>query len=64
MGAVLSLEQHNSRKDKAYPYSITEMIFNRNYRKKVCEHYNDIYQETEEEKEIFEAWTRRRKGNK
>jgi hypothetical protein len=65
MGAILSIERHNERKAKQiYPYSITDMIFDRTYRKKTYEHYNNEYQETEEEKEIFDAWARRRKGNK
>jgi hypothetical protein len=63
MGTVSRIQPHIDKKEKqGYPYSITDMIFDRDYRKKTYAHYNNKYQETEDEKEIFKAWTTRRKG--
>ena len=36
-------------------YSIADMIINPEYRKKIYDYYDSIYEESKEEKEIFEA---------
>lgn len=40
--------------------SIEEMILNPEKRVKVREYFDSIYEDTKEEKEIFEAWRKRR----
>lgn len=41
-------------------YSLIDMITNPKYRKKVYDYYDSIYEESKEEKEMFEAMTNRR----
>jgi hypothetical protein len=61
MGALLDLQQHIDKKEKQLnSYSVQDMILDSNYREKIYKYYNDDYQETKEEQEIFESWTKRR----
>lgn len=55
MGKVLCL------RDAQPKYSLQEMILNPKKREEIFNHYDSIYQETEEEKEIFEKMSQRRK---
>ena len=41
--------------------SLIEMIFDKKKRQETFDYYDSIYEETEEEKEIFEGWSKRRK---
>lgn len=43
------------------PYSVLNMILDPDYRKKTYDYFNNKYQETIDEKEIFDSWTKRRK---
>lgn len=40
--------------------SLIEMIFDKKKRQETYDYYDSIYVETEEEKEIFEGWRKRR----
>lgn len=45
-------------------YSVLDMIMDTNKRENTFKYYDDRYVETNEEKEIFDAWRKRRKGDK
>ena len=42
------------------PASFSEIIFDRKKRQETYDYYDSIYVETEDEKEIFEGWRKRR----
>jgi len=42
------------------PTSFSEIIFDRKKRQETYDYYDSIYVETEDEKEIFEGWRKRR----
>ena len=44
-----------------HEYSFYDMIFDKEKREATYKYYDDIYEETEEEKEIFEAMRKRRR---
>jgi len=45
-------------------YSFIDMIMDSKKRNEVYEYYDSKYKETDEEKEIFEAWQNRRTGRR
>lgn len=53
MGKVIEFKR---KKEKFVPATILEMLSNPEKRKQTYEYYDSIYEETEDEKEIFEAW--------
>lgn len=61
MENVISLQSYFDEKSKEInSYSITDMILNPQKRKETYDYYDSIYEDTEEQKEIFEAWKKRR----
>jgi hypothetical protein len=62
MGAVLSLEKCRNKKIRSY--SISDMIFDSIKRKETQNYFNDVYQEAEEEKQIFQSWRNKIKKRK
>ena len=64
MGAVLSLKSHVNKKDKKIQsYSIIDLILDPKKRKEYSNYYDSKYQESDDEKDIFESWQDRyRKG--
>lgn len=59
MENVIDLKKY-SDEDKVKDYSIFDMILNPVKRKEARKYFDDNYEETEEEKQIFEAWKKRR----
>lgn len=49
-------------KDGELQYSLLDMICDRKKREEIFNHFDSIYQETDEENEIFRMMTRRRKN--
>jgi len=49
-------------KDSELQYSLLDMICDRKKREEIFNYFDSIYQETEEENEIFNMMTRRRKN--
>ena len=49
-------------KDSKLQYSLLDMLCDRKKREEIFNHFDSIYQETEEEDEIFRMMTRRRKN--
>ncbi|NCI19862.1 hypothetical protein EJM73_09510 [Clostridium botulinum] len=61
MENVISLETYSNNKNtQIESYSILDMILDSNKREEVYEYYDSNYKETSEEKQIFEAWKKRR----
>ena len=62
MATVIDIQQQVDKKEKQMrPYSVLNMILDPDYRKKTYDYFNNKYQETIDEKEIFDSWTKRRK---
>jgi hypothetical protein len=59
MGAVLDIKKHSEKKEESY--SLIDMITDPEYRKETYKYFDNKYEETKDEKKIFEAWKRRRK---
>lgn len=60
VSTVLSLQNHIEKKSsKIRSYSIYDMILDPDKRKEAYEYYNSKYEETKEEKEIFEEWQKK-----
>jgi len=51
-------------KQKFVPATFLEMVFDRKKRQETYDYYDSIYEETEEEKEIFRIMSSRRRKNK
>ena len=58
MATILELTE---RRKIEKPYSFLEMILNPHKRKQTYDYYDNQYEETKDEKEIFETMTKRRK---
>lgn len=63
MGAVISFSEFKSKRIKQPNYSLVDLITNPIKRKEVYNYYDSIYEETEEEKRIFEEISSYRRRN-
>lgn len=62
MSVVLNMSKFTNKKNaRIRSYSIVDMIIDPVKRKETYDYYNDKYEETKEEKNIFEAWQERYK---
>lgn len=59
MENVISLETYSNKKYEQ-SYCIFDMILDKEKREEVYKYYDDNYKETDEEKEIFDSWKKRR----
>ena len=63
MENVIDIQDYSNKKDiKIKSYSIIDMILNPKKRKETYEYYDSKYKENDEERQIFEAWKKRRTG--
>ena len=59
MENVIDFKEYSS-KENIEDYSIIDMILNPEKRARVQKYFDEHYKDTEEEKQIFEAWKKRR----
>lgn len=62
MANVVYIDKYINKKNTGK--TILDMICDSQKRKETYEYYDNIYQDTEEEKQIFEAWRKRRARRK